>query len=42
MSFYIEERFDGRLPEYHVCLSNVTVKVFDTREEAEKWIEDQK
>jgi len=42
--FKIEEIFDGRLPEYHVIQENSknqeskTVKIFDSYEEAEQWI----
>jgi len=43
--FKIEEVINGHLPEYHVIEENrkdeqrsLTVKVFDTYEEAEQWI----
>lgn len=40
MNYRIEEKYDGRLPEYHIIRheDNLSLKVFDSLLEAEKYL----
>lgn len=40
MSFIIKEVYDGRLPEFHVLSSDKVIKIFDSLEEAQLFVEE--
>lgn len=42
MSFVIKEVYDGRLPEFQVLNKDIVIKIFDSLEEAQAFVEELK